>query len=121
MDLMKKFLILLFALVCPILLRAEIPPEIPSKVITTEDFRQLLLATKWIWKNEIAKAPDRECVFMADGTFRHPNFVAKFIIKDVNTVELIRKGGRAKMIFDPTYLKFEAVDFENHRITGVRK
>lgn len=93
---------------------------IPERVGTTDQFRQLLLATKWTWRNVVAKVPDRECVFMDDGTFRHPNFVARFLIKDMHVVELRRKGGKATLTFDPTYTTFEAVDFDNRRITGRR-
>jgi hypothetical protein len=59
---------------------------------------------------------------MPDGTFRHPHFVAKFTIKDANTVELNRKGGeRAVLVFDSTYMNFEALDFDQkRRITGSR-
>lgn len=95
-------------------------PEIPSRVGTTEHFRQLLLATKWSWRNVQAGVPDRECIFMDDGTFRHPNFVAKFKIKDMHVVELIRKGGKAVLTFDESYTRFEAIDFNKKRITGSR-
>lgn len=84
------------------------------------DFREMLLASKWSWRNVKAGVPDRECVFMEDGTFRHPNFVAKFAIKDIHVVELRRKGGKATLTFDATYQNFEAIDFEGHRITGSR-
>ena len=103
-------------------LRAELPPTAPKKVSTTADFRQLLLTNKWSWKNVSAGIPDRECVFMPDGTFRHPNFTAKFVIKDINVVELNRKGGeRAVMTFKPDYMSFEVLDFDQkRRITGER-
>jgi hypothetical protein len=91
-----------------------------SHVGTKADFLQLLLDTKWSWRNVSAGVPDRECVFMKDGTFRHPHFVAKFKIIDINKVELIRKGGKAELTFDPSYLSFEAIDFDKHRITGQR-
>jgi hypothetical protein len=90
----------------------------PSAIRTTEDFRQLLIATKWTWRNE--GFPDQECVFMGDGTFRHPHFVAKYTIRDLQVVELARKDGKAVLTFDPTYTTFEAIDFEKHRITGGR-
>lgn len=111
---------------------AEMPAVLPPKVSTTSDFRQLLLATKWSWRNVSAGVPDRECVFMPDGTFRHPNFVAKFTIKDINTVELTKvpnpkdakkiKGAETAILtFDPTYMSFEALDFDKaRRITGKR-
>ncbi len=102
---------------------AELPPApLPEKISTTADFRQLLLATKWSWRNVSAGVPDRECVFMPDNTFRHPNFTARFTIKDINVVELNRKGGeKAVMIFDPTYQSFEVLDFDKkRRITGQR-
>jgi hypothetical protein len=94
--------------------------EIPERVGTTEHFRQLLLATKWSWRNVQAGVPDRECVFMDDGTFRHPNFTAKFKVKDLHVVELIRKGGKAVLTFDESYTRFEAIDFNKKRITGSR-
>jgi hypothetical protein len=121
---------------------AEMPAVLPPKVSTTSDFRQLLLATKWSWRNVSANVPDRECVFMADGTFRHPHFVAKFTIKDINTVELTKlndsgtgtkgsgkdskdakkpKGAETAILtFDPTYMSFEAIDFDKARRTGRR-
>jgi len=118
---------------------AEMPAVLPPKVSTTSDFRQLLLATKWSWRNVAANVPDRECVFMSDGTFRHPHFVAKFTIKDINTVELTKlndseKGSKdskdakkpkgaetAILTFDPAYMSFEALDFDKaRRITGKR-
>lgn len=117
---MKSLLILLSLCFLPLLVCAEAPPKVPKKIGTTTDFRQLLLATKWSWRNVSAGVPDRECVFMADGTFRHPHFVAKFTIKDINVVELTRKGGKAVLTFDPTYTSFEAIDFDDHRITGRR-
>lgn len=101
-------------------LPAAEPPSPPARVGTIADFRQLLLASKWSWRNVRAGVPDRECVFMDDGTFRHPNFTAKFTLKDINIVELRRKGGKATLTFDPTYTKFEAIDFDQRRITGAR-
>ena len=93
----------------------------PKKISLTEDFRQLLLSTKWTWSNVSANVPDRECVFMPDGTFRHPNFTAKFTIKDMNVVELnLKGGGKAVMTFDSAYMTFEALDFDRKRITGHR-
>lgn len=98
-------------------------PEVPSRVGTTEHFRQLLLATKWAWQNVQAGVPDRECVFMEDGTFRHPNFTAKFKVKDLHVVELHRQGdkkGHAVLTFNASYSAFEAIDFNDKRITGKR-
>ena len=114
-----KRLSFLSLLVAPLLVSSK-PPEIPSRVGTTEHFRQLLLATKWSWRNVQAGVPDRECVFMEDGTFRHPNFVANFKIKDLHVVELTRKGGKAVLTFDESYTRFEAIDFNQKRITGSR-
>jgi hypothetical protein len=119
---MKTLLTLAFILASILALRAELPPKMPAKVSTTEDFRQLLLSTRWMWKNVSANVPDRECVFMPDGTFRHPHFVAKFVIKDIKTVDLVNKNGIATLTFDPTYTKFDALDFGGKRgITGYRK
>ena len=119
---MKTLLTLLLFLTSALALRAELPPKMPAKVSTTEDFRQLLLSTKWMWKNVSANVPDRECAFMPDGTFRHPHFVAKFLIKDIQTVDLVRKDGIATLVFDSTYTKFEALDFDHkRRITGYRQ
>lgn len=114
--------ILLLGISLPIV-AAETPPakSIPNKVGTSADFRQLLLATKWSWKNVSAGVPDRECVFMDDGTFRHPHFVAKFIIKSITEVELHKKGGKAVLTFDSNYKSFEAIDFNKQRITGSRR
>ena len=72
-----------------------------------------------------ANIPDRECVFMDDGTFRHPNFVATFTVKDVGLVELMKKGAKgtekAVMKFDAAFMTFEAMDFGGkRRITGRR-
>lgn len=118
---MKSILVFVAVCLAAFVLHAEAPPKIPKRIGTTENFRQLLLGTKWSWHNATANVPDRECVFMPDGTFRHPHFVADFTIKDINIVELHRKGGgQAKLTFDPTYTSFEAIDFENHRITGKR-
>lgn len=119
---MKTLLPLLILLTLALSMRAEMPPKMPAKVSTTEDFRQLLLSSKWMWKNVSANVPDRECVFMPDGTFRHPHFVAKFLIKDIKTVDLVRKDGIATLVFDATYTKFEALDFDHkRRITGYRQ
>lgn len=103
-------------------LRADLPPSPPKKVSTTADLRQLLLTHKWSWRNVSANIPDRECVFMTDGTFRHPNFTAKFTVKDIKTVVLNRKGGeRAVMTFSSDYQSFEVLDFDQkRRITGQR-
>jgi len=87
---------------------------------TTMDVRAFLINTKWSWRNVKAGVPDRECVFMADGTFRHPNFVAKFTVKDPHTVVLTRKGGMAVLTFDADFQNFEALDFNKIRITGSR-
>lgn len=114
-----KRLPFLLTLITPLITLAA-KPEIPERVGTTEHFRQLLLATKWSWRNVQAGVPDRECVFMEDGSFRHPNFVAKFKIKDLHVVELIRKGGKAVLTFDESYTRFEAIDFNKKRITGSR-
>ena len=100
-------------------LRAE-APKVPKRISNKDDFRQLLLATKWSWRNVLADVPDRECVFMPDDTFRHPNFIARFIITDIHTVELHKKGGKAVMTFNDDYTKFEAIDFQKHRVTGKR-
>ena len=81
----------------------------------------LLLNTKWMWKNVSAGVPDRECIFMEDGTFRHPLFIAKFLVKDTHTVELTLKSKHALLTFDQAYQSFEAIDFQKHRITGKRK
>ena len=118
---MNRLYFFAFVLLSPLLLCAEVPQGVPSRIGTTTDFRQLLLATKWSWRNVSAGVPDRECVFMADGTFRHPHFVAKFTIKDIHVVELTRKGGKALLTFDPIYTRFEAIDFDNRRITGSRQ
>lgn len=87
---------------------------------TTMDVRAFLINTKWTWRNVKAGVPDRECIFMADGTFRHPNFVAKFTVKDPHTVVLTRKGGKAVLTFDADFQTFEALDFNQIRITGSR-
>lgn len=126
---MKGLLLIAFLGLAPMCLYAQptpVPPRtstaLPKKVTTTWEFRQLLLATKWSWRNVSAKVPDRECVFMDDGTFRHPNFVARFTIRDVGVVELAIKGGKtAVMKFDPTFTTFEALDFgSSRRISGKR-
>ncbi len=87
---------------------------------TTMDVRAFLIGTKWSWRNVSARVPDRECIFMADGTFRHPHFVAKFTVKDPHTVVLTKKGGRSVLNFDADYQNFEALDFNQVRITGSR-
>ncbi len=103
-----------------------IPSEAPKKAQppaakpggTTMDVRTFLIGTKWSWRNVNAGVPERECVFMADGTFRHPHFVAKFTVKDPHTVVLTKKGGKAVLTFDTDYKNFEALDFTQLRITG---
>lgn len=85
------------------------------------EVRAFLIGTKWSWRNVRAGVPDRECVFMADGTFRHPHFSAKFTVKDPHTVVLTKKGGKAVLTFDADYQNFEALDFDRVRITGSRK
>ncbi len=122
---MKTLFLLALLILSPLTLRAELPAVRPEKVSTTADFRQLLLTTKWTWRNVSAGVPDRECVFMPDGTFRHPNFVAKFTIKDISVVILTRKNGdkpeSAVMTFAPDYQSFEVLDFDKQRrITGKR-
>ncbi len=99
---------------------AETKEEALRKIVTTADFRELLLHTKWSWRNVTAGVPDRECTFMEDGTFHHPHFVAKFTIKDLHVVELAARGKHATMTFDAGYQSFQAVDFEKHGITGRR-
>jgi hypothetical protein len=94
-------------------------PEKPGG--TTMEVRAFLIGTKWSWRNVSANVPDRECIFMADGTFRHPHFVAKFTVKDPHTVVLTRKGGQAVLTFDAGYQNFEALDFNQVRITGSRQ
>lgn len=84
------------------------------------DVRTFLIGTKWSWRNVSAGVPDRECIFMEDDTFRHPHFVAKFTVKEPLVVVLIKKGGKAVLTFDPTFTRFEAIDFDNRRITGSR-
>ena len=117
---MKLLLILGLTFGCMLETRAEPPPAAPKRVGITADFRQLLLAHKWSWSNVSAGVPDRECVFMPDGTFRHPHFTARFAIKDLHTVILNRAGGeRAVMTFRPDYKSFEVLDFDKkRRITG---
>ncbi|HYF34963.1 MAG TPA: hypothetical protein VD994_06695 [Prosthecobacter sp.] len=117
---MKALLILLTLVLALQFSAAETPVKVPERVGTTADFRELLLNTKWTWRNVSAGVPDRECVFMKDGTFRHPNFVAKFVIKDINVVQLTRDGDKAVLTFDATYTSFEAIDFNKKRITGKR-
>lgn len=119
---MKNLIVLALFCVFGLVLHAELPPKPPQKVSTMADFRQLLLTNKWSWRNVSADIPDRECVFMPDGTFRHPNFTAKFTIKDIHVVDLNRKGGeRAVMTFSPDYMTFEVLDFDQkRRITGQR-
>lgn len=125
---MKTFLFLACFSLAPFSLFAQPKPTpspaaaLPKKVTTTWEFRKLLLATKWSWRNVSANVPDRECVFMDDGTFRHPNFIARYTIRDVGTVELVNKHGKiAVMKFDPAFATFEALDFGGaRRITGKR-
>jgi len=117
---MKRLTFLAGLCLLPCSLRAEAAPRIPKRISNTEDFRQLLLSTKWAWHNVIAGVPDRECVFMTDDTFRHPGFIARFIITDIHTVELHKKGGKSVLTFNDDYTKFEAIDFQKHRITGKR-
>lgn len=122
---MKSLLLLALLACAPLSLHAELPAVRPEKVSTTADLRQLLLTTKWTWRNVSAGVPDRECVFMPDGTFRHPNFVAKFTIKDISVVVLTRKKDNkpesAVMTFAPDYQSFEVLDFDKQRrITGKR-
>jgi hypothetical protein len=31
--------------------------------------RAFFIGTKWSWRNVSARIPDRECIFMSDGTF----------------------------------------------------
>ena len=119
--------ILILALVCasPFVTHAQLPAKEPNKISTSADFRDLLLTNKWSWRNVSAGVPDRECVFMPDGTFRHPNFAARFTIKDIKTVELNRKkdgkAERAVMTFNPDYMSFDVLDFDKaRRITGQR-
>ena len=119
---MKRLTFLCLLALAPQLLQAD-KPEVPSRVGTTEHFRQLLINTKWAWQNVQAGVPDRECVFMEDGTFRHPNFIAKFKIKDLHIVEIHRQGekkGKAVLTFNESYSVFEAIDFNDKRITGKR-
>ena len=119
---MKYLLILALICASAFATHAQLPVKEPNKISTTADFRDLLLTNKWSWRNVSAGVPDRECVFMPDGTFRHPNFTAKFTIKDIKTVELNRKGGeRAVMTFSPDYMNFDVLDFDKaRRITGQR-
>jgi hypothetical protein len=119
---MKNLLILAFLSALALSTNAQLPTKQPKKISTTADFRDLLLSNKWSWRNVSAGVPDRECVFMPDGTFRHPNFTARFTIKDIKTVELNRKGGeRAVMTFNPDYMSFDVLDFDKaRRITGQR-
>jgi hypothetical protein len=119
---MKRLLVcvVLFCL-SPVGPCADKPPVLPRRIGTTADFRQLLLGTKWMWRNVEAGVPDRQCVFMDDGTFRHPHFVAQFTITDIQTVELHKKGKKAVLNFAADYRSFEAIDFDKHRITGKRE
>ncbi|HSJ04311.1 MAG: hypothetical protein ACAI34_11945 [Verrucomicrobium sp.] len=119
---MNYFVILLLLLAPVSVANAQLPAKEPAKVGTTADLRALLLTNKWSWRNISAGIPDRECVFMPDGTFRHPNFTAKFVIKDIHTVELNRKGGeQAVMTLSPDFMTFELLDFDKaRRITGRR-
>jgi len=87
---------------------------------TTMEVQAFLISTKWTWRNVKAGVPDRECIFMPDGTFRHPHFVAKFTVKGPHTVVLTKKGGKAVLTFDADYQNFEALDFDHVRITGSR-
>ncbi|WP_009961954.1 hypothetical protein [Verrucomicrobium spinosum] len=119
---MKHLLALSLLLTFTLVASAQLPPKEPSRVSTTANLRDFLLTSKWSWRNVSAGVPDRECVFMPDGTFRHPHFTAKFVIKDIKTVELNRKGGeQAVMTFSDDYSTFEVLDFDKaRRITGKR-
>lgn len=119
---MKSLLILVLALIATCVAHAELPIKEPAKVSTTADLHDLLITNKWSWRNVSAGVPDRECVFMPDGTFRHPHFTARFMIKDIKTVILTRKGGeQAIMNFNPGYKSFDVLDFDKkRRITGER-
>ena len=120
---MRFFLITLWLLCAfPMVASAQLPPKEPSRISTRAHLRDFLLTNKWSWRNVSAGVPDRECVFMPDGTFRHPHFTAKFVIKDIKTVELNRKGGeQAVMTFSDDYSTFEVLDFDKaRRITGKR-
>lgn len=103
----------------PVAPKGEKPPATKPGG-TTMEVKAFLIGTKWSWRNVSAGVPDRECVFMADGTFRHPHFAAKFTVKDPHTVVLTRKGGKAVLTFDADYQNFEALDFNQVRITGSR-
>lgn len=119
---MKLLLLLCSLFAFTALAKAQLPPKEPSRISTTTNLRDFLLTNKWSWRNVSAGVPDRECVFMPDGTFRHPHFTAKFVIKDIKTVELNRKGGeQAVMTFSDDYATFEVLDFDKaRRITGKR-
>ena len=119
---MKLLLLLCSLITLTSLASAQLPPKEPSRISTTANLRDFLLTNKWSWRNVSAGVPDRECVFMPDGTFRHPHFTAKFVIKDIRTVELNRKGGeQAVMTFSDDYSTFEVLDFDKaRRITGKR-
>ncbi|WP_038168733.1 hypothetical protein [Verrucomicrobium sp. BvORR106] len=120
---MKLLLLLCSLIAFTSLAKAQLPPKEPSRISTTANLRDFLLTNKWSWRNVSAGVPDRECVFMPDGTFRHPHFTAKFVIKDIKTVELNRKGGEhAVMTFSDDYATFEVLDFDKaRRITGKRQ
>ena len=122
---MKYLLILSLLFAAAFTIHAQFPAKEPTKISTTANFRDLLLTNKWSWRNVSAGVPDRECVFMPDGTFRHPHFTARFAIKDLKTVELNRKKDgkpeRAVMTFNPDYMSFEVLDYnKERRITGKR-
>lgn len=118
---MKSFPIFVLVISALLCVAETVPADEESKPGgTTMAVRAFLIGSKWSWRNVSAGIPDRECLFMADGTFRHPHFVAKFTVKDPHTVVLTRKGGKAVLTFSADFKTFEAIDFNHVRITGSR-
>lgn len=111
----------LIAFATPLILAA--PSNLAAadeKILTTDDFRKLLVAHTWTW--ERAEAGPGEFKFLADGTLRHPNFVTRYKIKSLREVVIGTAKSKATMTFDPTYRTWDGLDFDGMRpVHGRRK
>ena len=86
----------------------------PKKIITVEDFRKLLLGSRWTW--ERAGSPTAEMKFDAQGRMIHDRFITKYTIENTRVVTLRSDAdAKVRMQFSEDHTTWEGVDFDGKR------
>lgn len=119
-SLIRVFALVLVVLSLTAALPQAAPPATAPHVVTTEDFRNYLLATTWSWRRP--DGPKEKLEFLPDGTARHTHFIGKYEVTKPREVELSLGNKKAKLMFDENYIRYGGLDFDGVRpIEGWRQ